>query len=166
MATITLKGTEFHTNGELPAVGTTAPDFVLTMQTLADVSLADYEGKKKLISIVPSLDTPVCQLSTKKINEHAKKCPNTVMLIVSADLPFAMSRFCGDEGLENVVPLSMMRGRKFAKDYGIFIEDGPFKGITGRALIVLDENNTVISSELVTEVANEPDYDAAFAKLN
>jgi len=166
MATITLKGTEFHTNGELPAVGTTAPDFVLTMQTLADVSLTDYEGKKKLISIVPSLDTPVCQLSTKKFNEHAKKFPNTVMLIVAADLPFAMSRFCGDEGLENVVPLSMMRGRKFAKDYGVFIEDGPFKGITGRALIVLDENNTVISSELVTEIADEPDYDAALAKLN
>ncbi|HAI97256.1 MAG: lipid hydroperoxide peroxidase [Cycloclasticus sp.] len=166
MATITLKGTEFHTNGDVPAVGTTAPDFLLTMQTLADVSLADYEGKKKLISIVPSLDTPVCQLSTKKFNENADKFPNTVMLIVSADLPFAMSRFCGDEGLENVIPLSMMRGRKFAKDYGVFIEDGPFNGITGRALIVLDENNTVISSELVTEVADEPDYDAAFAKLS
>jgi len=166
MATITLKGTEFHTNGDVPAVGTTAPDFLLTMQTLADVSLADYEGKKKLISIVPSLDTPVCQLSTKKFNENADKFPNTVMLIVSADLPFAMSRFCGDEGLENVIPLSMMRGRKFATDYGVFIEDGPFNGITGRALIVLDENNTVISSELVTEVADEPDYDAAFAKLS
>lgn len=166
MATITLKGTEFHTNGDLPAVGAQAPDFLLTTKDLSDVSLADYAGKKKLISIVPSLDTPVCQLSTKKFNEHAKQFPNTVILIVAADLPFAMGRFCGDEGLDNVIPLSMMRGRNFAKDYGMFIEDGPFKGITGRALMVLDENNTVISSELVTEVADEPNYDAALAKLN
>jgi len=166
MATITLKGAEFHTNGELPAVGSQAPDFVLTNSALADVSLADYAGKKKLISIVPSLDTPVCQLSSKKFNEHAKKLPNTVILVVAADLPFAMGRFCKAEDLDNIVPLSMMRGRKFAKDYGMFIEDGPFKGITGRALLVLDENNTVISSELVREVADEPDYDAALAKLN
>ena len=166
MATITLKGAEFHTNGELPTIGSQAPDFVLTTSALADVSLADYAGKKKLISIVPSLDTPVCQLSSKKFNEHAKKFPNTVILVVAADLPFAMGRFCKAEDLDNIVPLSMMRGRKFAKDYGMFIEDGPFKGITGRALLVLDENNTVISSELVREVADEPDYDAALAKLN
>jgi len=166
MATITLKGAEFHTNGELPAVGSQAPDFVLTTSALADVSLADYVGKKKLISIVPSLDTPVCQLSSKKFNEHAKKFPDAVILVVAADLPFAMGRFCKAEDLENIVPLSMMRGRKFSKDYGMFIESGPFKGITGRALLVLDENNTVISSELVREVADEPDYDAALAKLN
>ena len=166
MATITLKGTEFHTNGDLPLVGSQAPDFVLTTKALADVSLADFAGKKKLISIVPSLDTPVCQLSTKKFNEHAKAHPNAVILIVAADLPFAMARFCGAEGLDNVQALSMMRGRKFAKDYGVFIEDGPFKGIAGRALLVLDENNVVISSELVREIANEPDYDAALAKLN
>lgn len=165
MTTITIKGTEFHTNGELPKVGTQAPDFVLTTKDLADVSLADYAGKKKLISIVPSLDTPVCQLSTKKFNEHAVNYPDTVILIVAADLPFAMARFCGDEGLENVVPLSMMRGRNFAKDYGVFIEDGPFKGITARALLVLDEENKIISSELVKEVADEPNYEAALEKL-
>ncbi|ORU90372.1 MAG: lipid hydroperoxide peroxidase [Cycloclasticus sp. symbiont of Poecilosclerida sp. M] len=166
MATITINGEEFHTNGQLPGVGDKAPDFLLTKKDLSDVSLADFAGKKKLISIVPSLDTPVCQLSTKKFNEHAKKFSDVVILIVAADLPFAMARFCGDEGLENVVPLSMMRGRNFAKDYGVFIEDGFFKGITARALLVLDEENTVISSELVSEVANEPDYDAALAKLS
>lgn len=166
MATITLKGAEFHTNGELPAVGSQAPDFVLTTGVLADVSLATYAGKKKLISIVPSLDTPVCQLSSKKFNEHAKAFPNTVILVVAADLPFAMGRFCKAEGLDNIVTLSMMRGREFAKDYGVLIEDGPFKGITSRALLVLDEDNMVISAELVREVADEPDYDAALAKLN
>lgn len=166
MATITLQGNEIHTNGELPAVGTQAPDFSLTTKELADVSLADYAGKKKIISIVPSLDTPVCQLSTKKFNDYAKQHADTVILIVAADLPFAMSRFCGDEGLENVVPLSIMRDRNFAKDYGVLIDDGPLKGITCRALMVLDENNKVISSELVSEIADEPNYDAALAALN
>ena len=165
MATITLQGNEIHTNGDLPAVGTQAPDFTLTTKELADVSLVDYAGKKKLISIVPSLDTPVCQLSTKKFNDHAKNHADTVILIVAADLPFAMSRFCGDEGLENVVTLSMMRDRNFAKDYGVLIDDGPLKGITARALITLDENNNVLSSELVGEIADEPDYEAALAAL-
>ncbi|PCI70322.1 MAG: lipid hydroperoxide peroxidase [Piscirickettsiaceae bacterium] len=165
MATITLQGNEIHTNGDLPAVGTQAPDFALTTKELADVTLADYAGKKKLISIVPSLDTPVCQLSTKKFNDHAKNHADTVILIVAADLPFAMSRFCGDEGLENVVTLSMMRDRNFAKDYGVLIDDGPLKGITARALITLDENNKVLTSELVGEIADEPDYEAALAAL-
>jgi|TARA_R110002096_G_scaffold183080_5_gene360917 thiol peroxidase len=165
MATITLQGNEIHTNGDLPAVGTQAPDFTLTTKELADVSLADYAGKKKVISIVPSLDTPVCQLSTKKFNDYAKQHADTVILVVAADLPFAMSRFCGDEGLDNVVTLSMMRDRNFAKDYGVLIDDGPLKGITCRALLVLDENNSVISSELVSEIADEPDYDAALASL-
>ncbi len=115
---------------------------------------------------MPSLDTPVCQLSTKKFNDYAKQHADTVILIVAADLPFAMSRFCGDEGLENVVPLSIMRNRNFAKDYGVLIDDGPLKGITCRALMVLDENNKVISSELVSEIADEPNYDAALAALN
>jgi len=165
MATITLQGNEIHTNGDLPAVGTQAPDFTLTTKELADVSLADYAGKKKVISIVPRLDTPVCQLSTKKFNDYAKQHADTVILVVAADLPFAMSRFCGDEGLDNVVTLSMMRDRNFAKDYGVLIDDGPLKGITCRALLVLDENNSVISSELVSEIADEPDYDAALASL-
>ena len=166
MATITLKGTEFHTNGDLPAVGAQAPDFLLTTKDLADVSLADYAGKKKLISIVPSLDTPVCQLSTKKFNEHAKQFPNTVILIVAAALPFAMGRFCGAEGLDYVMTLSMVRGREIAEECGLFSGGGRCEAMTGRALMVLDENNTVISSELVTEVADEPNYDAALAKLN
>ena len=165
MATITLQGNEIHTNGDVPAVGEQAPGFSLTTKELADVTLADYAGKKKLISIVPSLDTPVCQLSTKKFNDHAKNHADTVILIVAADLPFAMSRFCGDEGLENVVTLSMMRDRNFAKDYGVLIDDGPLKGITARALIALDENNNVLSSELVGEIADEPDYEAALATL-
>jgi thiol peroxidase len=165
MATTPLQGNEIHTNGDLPAVGTQAPDFTLTTKELADVSLADYAGKKKVISIVPSLDTPVCQLSTKKFNDYAKQHADTVILVVAADLPFAMSRFCGDEGLDNVVTLSMMRDRNFAKDYGVLIDDGPLKGITCRALLVLDENNSVISSELVSEIADEPDYDAALASL-
>ncbi|AFT67987.1 MAG: thiol peroxidase [Cycloclasticus pugetii] len=165
MATITLQSNEIHTNGDVPAVGSNAPDFSLTTKELADVSLADYAGKKKIISIVPSLDTPTCQLSTKKLNEYAKSHPNTVILVVSADLPFAMSRFCGDEGLENVVTLSMMRDRNFAKDYGVLIGDGPLKGITARALISLDENNNVKTSELVAEIADEPDYETALAAL-
>lgn len=165
MAAITLQGNAINTNGNLPAVGSEAPYFSLTTNKLSDVSLDDYAGKKKIISIVPSLDTPTCQLSTKKFNEYASQNADTVILIISADLPFAMSRFCGDEGLDNVVTLSMMRDRHFAKDYGLLIEDGPLKGITARALLVLDENNNVISSELVSEIADEPNYDAAFAAL-
>ena len=165
MAAITLQGNAINTNGELPAIGAEAPAFSLTAKDLSDVTLADYAGKKKIISIVPSLDTPTCQISTKKFNEYASKNTDTVIIIVSADLPFAMSRFCGDEGLKNVVTLSMMRNRDFARDYGVLIEDGPLKGITARALLVLDENNNVISSELVSEIAEEPNYDAAFAAL-
>ena len=165
MATITLQGNECHTNGELPAVGSTAPDFSLANKDLADVSLADYSGKKKLLSIVPSLDTPTCALSTKKFNESAKEHSEVAFLMISADLPFAMSRFCTAESLENVESLSMMRSRNFAKDYGVLIQDGPLAGITGRAVVVLDENNQVLHAELVKEIADEPNYDAALAAL-
>ena len=165
MALITLKGNEIHTNGELPEVGAVAPDFNLVTGDLKDVSLDDYKGKKKLLSIVPSLDTPVCQMSTKKFNESAKEKSDTVFLTVSADLPFAMGRFCSAEGLENVIPLAMMRSRNFAKDYGVLINDGPLAGITARAVLVLDEDNKVIYSQLVSEIAEEPDYDAAIAVL-
>jgi thiol peroxidase len=163
MATITLQGNEIHTNGDLPAVGSAAPDFQLVDAELANRSLADYAGKKKLISIVPSLDTPVCATSTKKFNDQARD--DAVMLIVSADLPFAMGRFCGAEATDKVVPLSMMRSRNFAKDYGVLITDGPLEGITARAVVVLDENNKVVHAELVPEIAQEPDYDAAMAAL-
>lgn len=165
MATVTRRGSVCHTNGELPATGAPAPDFELTKGNLSDVSLADFTGKKKLISIVPSLDTPTCARSTQKFNEHAKSHPDTVLLIVSADLPFAQGRFCTGEKLDNVMPLSMMRSRNFAKDYGVLIEDGPLAGITARAVVVLDENDTVVYTQLVTEIADEPDYEAALAAL-
>lgn len=165
MAKITLNGTPCNTNGELPAVGSKAPDFRLTGKDLADTSLATFKGKKKLISIVPSLDTPVCATSTKKFNEAATKHKNAVILTVSADLPFAMGRFCGMEKLDNVIPLSMMRSRHFAKDYGVLITDGPLEGITGRAVLVLDENDKVIYAQLVTEIAQEPNYDKALSAL-
>ncbi len=165
MATVTLKGTEFHTNGELPAVGSQAPDFHLVAGDLSDVGPANYAGRKKLLNIVPSLDTPVCAVSTRKFNEHAKAHPDTVVLIISADLPFAQSRFCTGEKLENVVPLSMMRSRRFAKDYGVLVEDGPLAGLTARAVVVLDENNKVLYTQLVPEIADEPDYEAALKAL-
>src|SRR6266702_2937337 len=133
MATVTLKGNPIHTNGELPAIGAAAPDFVLTGGDLKDVSLKDFGGKKKVLNIVPSLDTPVCATSTRRFNEKAGGLGGAVVLVVSADLPFASKRFCTTEGLANVVPLSMMRSKHFAKDYGVMIDDGPLAGITARA---------------------------------
>ena len=165
MATITLQGHEINTNGDLPAVGSSAPDFRLVNAELADKSLADFAGKKTLLNIVPSLDTPVCATSTKKFNEAAAKRDDVVVLVISADLPFAMSRFCGAEGVDNVISLSMMRSRNFAKDYGVLISDGPLAGITARAVVVLDENDKVVHTELVPEIAQEPDYDKALAAL-
>lgn len=165
MATITLQGNEIHTNGELPAVGSDAPDFHLVDAELNDKYLSDYAGKKILMNIVPSLDTPVCATSTKKFNEAAAGKDNVVMLVISADLPFAMSRFCGSENVDTVIPLSMMRSRNFAKDYGVLIEDGPLAGITARAIVVIDENGKVVYTEMVPEIAQEPDYDKALAAL-
>jgi thiol peroxidase len=161
MASITLHGNPCTTNGELPSVGSQAPDFKLTDKDLNDVSLANFSGKKKIISIVPSLDTGVCATSTKVFNERIGGNDNAVMLIVSADLPFAQSRFCGAENTGNVVTLSMMRSKNFAKDYGILIQDGPLAGITGRGVVVLDEDDKVLHSQLVSEIGEEPDYDAA-----
>ena len=166
MAKITLQGNEINTNGELPAVGSQAPDFKLVGTELNDVSLADYAGKKKLLNIVPSLDTPVCGTSTKKFNEYSKQHEDTVMLVIAADLPFAMSRFCGAENVDNVFTLSLMRSKAFAKDYGVLITDGPLEGITARAVVVLDESDKVVYAELVPEIAQEPDYDAALAALS
>lgn len=165
MAQITLHGNPINTNGELPAVGSPAPDFKLVDKDLNDVSLATFAGKKKLISIVPSLDTGVCALSTKVFNERLGGRSDVAVLIVSADLPFAQGRFCGAEGVDNVVTLSMMRSRNFGKDYGILITDGPLAGITGRAVVVLNESNEVVYTELVPEIGQEPDYDAAIAAL-
>ena len=165
MATITLKGAPIHTNGELPKIGAKAPDFNLADAGLENKTLANFRGKKKLLNIVPSLDTPVCALSTKKFNEHAKNRDDTVMLMISADLPFAMDRFCTSENTKNVMTLSMMRDRHFAKDYGVLIEDGPLAGITARAVVVIDENDKVVYTQLVPEIAQEPDYDKAIAAL-
>lgn len=165
MATITLKGNPVHTQGDMPKVGARAPDFNLVDGNLGDKTLGDYKGKKKLLNIVPSLDTPTCALSTKKFNDFAKDHTDTVILIISADLPFAQKRFCGNENLENVVPLSLMRGENFAKDYGVLIQDGPLAGITARAVVVIDENDKVAYTELVPEIVNEPDYEKALAAL-
>ena len=165
MAEITLKGNTIHTNGELPAVGSSAPDFSLVGKDLADVTLATFAGKKKLLNIVPSLDTGVCAASTQKFNSAMTGKSDAVALVISADLPFAMNRFCSAEGIDNVISLSMMRSKSFAKDYGVLITDGPLAGVCARAVIVLDENNKVIYTEQVPEITQEPAYDAALAAL-
>lgn len=165
MSDVTLKGETIHTGGELPAVGAKAPNFSLVDQHLKNRHLSDFQGKKKLISIVPSLDTDTCLLSSKKFNEAAKEHPNAVILIVSADLPFAQKRVCGLEKLENIVTLSLMRSKDFAFDYGVLITDGPMEGLTARAVLVLDENNMVLHSELVSEITSEPNYTQALEKL-
>jgi thiol peroxidase len=166
MAQITLHGTPINTNGDLPAVGSAAPDFVLTDGELNDLSLADFAGKQKIISIVPSLDTPTCATSTKVFNERLGSRDDVVVLVVSADLPFAQGRFCQAEGTADVKTLSMMRSRKFAKDYGVLIDDGPLAGITARAALTLDVNNNIKHAELVPEIGQEPDYDAAINALD
>lgn len=165
MAKITLQGNEINTNGDLPVTGSEAPDFHLVDSELNDRYLADYAGKKKLLNIVPSLDTGVCATSTKHFNEILSDRDDVVVLIISADLPFASGRFCIEEKLSHVTALSMMRSRNFAKDYGVLITDGPLAGVTARAVIVLDENNKVIYTELVPEIAQEPDYDSAVKAL-
>ncbi len=165
MANVLFKGTPAHTNGELPKVGSKAPDFTLTAGDLADVKLTSFKGKKKLLSIVHSLDTGVCAASTKKFNEFAQNRTDLVVLVVSADLPFAQGRFCTGEGIKNVVTLSMMRDRHFAKDYGVLLTDSPIAGLCARATLVLDENDTVLYTQLGPELTVEPDYDKAFAAL-
>ena len=165
MASVTLRGNPVSVGGNFLKTGDAAPDFNLTGSDLKDVSLKDYAGKKKVISIVPSLDTAVCAKSTKEFNERAAAHPNTVVLVVSSDLPFAQKRFCGAEGISNLVTLSTVRGRDFHQSYGVDILDGPLKGLTARGVVVLDENNKVLHSELVPEIAQEPNYDAALAAL-
>ncbi len=166
MAKVTLKGNEVNTNSEIVKVGDSAPDFNLVDSDLNDVNLSNYEGKNKILSIVPSLDTPVCQKSTQIFNDKVSKLDNTVMLIVSSDLPFAMKRFCMSESLENVTPVSMMRSRNFAKDYGVLLIDGPLSGITTRAVVTISKENKILHAELVSEIANEPNYQAALDSFN
>lgn len=166
MATVKMGDNEVKLNGELPKVGDKAPSFTLVDVELKDRRLGEFSGKKKLLNIFPSMDTPTCALSTKKFNEHAKVYDDTVMLMVSADLPFAQKRFCGDEGLDNVIPLSLMRGRdEFAKGYGVMIENGPLAGVTARAVVVIDASDKVVYTELVEYIGDEPDYNAALEAL-
>jgi thiol peroxidase len=165
MTTVTLQGNPFRVDGSLPAVGSAAPALNLTNGELADVTLANYAGKRKVLNIVPSLDTPTCATSTRKFNESAAKLNNAVVLVVSADLPFAAGRFCATEGLSNVAHLSTFRHPEFMKAWGVAMAEGPLQGLTARAVVVLDENNKVLHSQLVAEIADEPDYAAALKVL-
>lgn len=165
MATTALKGTPVHTNGDLPAPGSTAPDFLLVGTDLSEKTLADFKGKKKILTINPSYDTSVCQAAARTFNQRAASLSKAVVLVISADLPFAQKRFCVAEGLEGVVPLSTFRG-SFLADYGVELVSGPMKGLAARAIVVLDENNKVIHTELVSDIAREPDYDAAIAAVS
>ncbi|QNM96110.1 thiol peroxidase [Chitinimonas koreensis] len=165
MSTVTLRGNPIPVEGDFPAAGSQAPAFKLVGADLADVTLENYAGRRKVLNIFPSIDTPTCATSTRKFNAEADKLANTVVLCISADLPFAQKRFCGAEGLANVVTLSTMRGREFIRDYGVEIAGGPLAGVTARAVVVLDEQNKVLHSELVGEIADEPNYEAALAVL-
>jgi len=165
MASITLKGNPITTSGALPAVGTPAPAFRLTKSDLSDVGLGDFEGKKKVLNIVPSLDTATCALSAKKFNEKAQGRSDVVVLNVSADLPFAAKRFCETNNVGNVITLSQMRDRKFGDTYGVTITSGPLAGVLSRAVVVLDEKDRVLYTEQVPEIAQEPNYDAVWKVL-
>jgi len=159
---VTFKGSPIRISGSLPRLGIQAPDFVLIDKDLKQRSLKDYSGKRKLISIVPSLDTAVCSLSAKKFNQAIKaNSESGIILNISADLPFAQSRFCHTEEVNNIICLSMMGSKDFAQSYGILILDGPLANLCARAIVILDENNTVIYTELVPEITQEPNYDKA-----
>ncbi|MGB5366669.1 MAG: thiol peroxidase [Polyangiales bacterium] len=162
MATTALKGTPVHTNRDLPVKGSTAPDFLLVASDLSEKTLADFAGKKKILTINPSYDTPVCQTAARTFNQRAASLGNAVVLVVSSDLPFAQKRFCVAEGLEGVVPLSTFRG-SFLQDYGVEMIDGAMKGLAARAIVVVDENDKVVHTEMVADIVQEPNYDAAIA---
>jgi thioredoxin-dependent peroxiredoxin len=163
--TVTLGGNPIQINGNFPQQGDAAPDFSLVAKDLADTGLAAFSGKRKILNIFPSIDTPTCATSVRQFNQKANGLANTVVLCISADLPFAQSRFCGAEGLDNVVTLSTLRGREFLENYGVAIASGPLAGLAARAVVVLDEQNRVTHSQLVPEIKSEPDYAAALAAL-
>lgn len=165
METIYFKGNPVHTYGLIPAVGTKAPCFSLTSKDLAEIRCKDFEGKRVVLNVFPSLDTPVCAASVRRFNVEAGKLENTVVLCVSMDLPFAMSRFCTLEGIENVVAASAFRHPTFGQEYGLLMVDGPLAGLLARAVIVIDEKQNVIFTDLVSEITNEPDYEAALSVL-
>lgn len=165
MAVVTLKGNPIHTIGQLPAVGTSAPAFDLVGNGLKAVNLAEFKGSKLILNIFPSIDTPTCATSTRKFNEKAGNLNNVKVLCVSADLPFAQGRFCAAEGLANVLTASVFRSPDFGRDYGLLLVDGPLQGLLARAVVVIDENGLVVHAELVPEIAQEPNYDAALSVL-
>ncbi|NTW56918.1 MAG: thiol peroxidase [Chlorobiaceae bacterium] len=165
MAQITFKGNPVETSGTLPHAGSEAPFFCLVRTDLSDAGPADFAGKRMVLNIFPSLDTPVCAASVRKFNQEASSLDNTVVLCISADLPFAHNRFCETEGLKNVIPLSVFRSPEFGIDYGVAITSGPLKGLLSRAVVVVDSDGVVIYSEQVPEIVNEPDYAAALQAL-
>lgn len=165
MATVTLRGAPVHTCGELPLVGDPCPPFLLTRTNLTELSSVDLEGQRVVINVFPSLDTPTCAASVRAFNARAANMPNTAVLCVSEDLPFAQGRFCGMEGLDRVTPASAFRHPGFGLALGLTLVDGPFRGLLARAVIVLSEDGTVVHTELVPDLAREPDYDSALAIL-
>ena len=165
MANITFKGNPVHTIGDLPLKGNQAPDFKLVKGDLSEAGLSDYKGKYVVLNIFPSLDTGVCAASVRRFNKEAAAMDNTVVLGISADLPFAAGRFCSTEGIENVVTFSSFRDENFGKDYGLLMTDGPLKGLLARAVVVVDPDGKVIHTELVPEIAQEPDYQSAINSI-
>lgn len=165
MAQTALRGNPINTNGDLPAVGSTAPAFSLVKSDLSTVTNADLSGQRVILNIFPSIDTPTCATSVRTFNERAADLDNTVVVCVSADLPFAAGRFCGAEGIENVITGSTFRNPGVLGDYGVLMTDGPLEGLAARSVVVLDEGGNVVHTQLVSEIADEPDYDSALGAL-
>lgn len=165
MSQVTLGGQPQNTIGNLPSVNTKAPAFTLVKQDLSELSLSDHKGKNVILNIFPSLDTATCAASVRRFNKEAANLPNTVVLAISADLPFAAGRFCTTEGIENVVSLSVFRDQAFGRDYGVLLVDGPLKGLLTRSLVVINPEGEVVYTELVPEIKDEPNYNAALAAL-
>lgn len=165
MASTKLAGNPVSLAGKFPVKGAAAPDFTAVNQDLSEITLQSFAGKRKVLNIFPSIDTDVCATSVRKFNEKAAALENTQVICLSQDLPFALKRFCGAEGIDNVVSASLFRDTDFPKNAGVLITDGPLKGLTARAVIVVNENNQVVYAQLVDDIKNEPDYDAALAAL-
>lgn len=165
MATLTLQGHSLHTIGNLPTKGNSAPIFTLTKTDLTELTLKDLRGKRVILNIFPSIDTPTCAMSVRKFNEEAAKLQDVEVLCVSMDLPFAQARFCGAEGIERVTPVSAFRHHEFGRDYGVTIVDGKLAGLLARSIVIINAHGSVIYSSLVNEISHEPDYEAALAAL-
>ncbi len=166
MATITLKGNSIHTNGSLPVVGSMAPEFTGVKGDLTELSLSELKGKNVIINVFPSLDTAVCATSVRKFNKEAASMPNTLVLALSKDLPFAQGRFCTTEGIDKVIPLSAFRCSCFEDKYGMLMVDGPLKGLLARGVVVVDAQGKIVYEELVPEITSEPNYQAAIDSIN